>query len=74
MAFLDRIIALAILAYFVGGSAVLVVRRLRLPKDSPELRRPPAQIDLLPARWRRWVLGKRRPRNSERDTVPAFGS
>lgn len=64
MALLDHLVTLAIVAGFVGGSVVLLVRRSLVAKDSPELRRPPSQTDLLPASWRRWVLDGDERRNS----------
>jgi hypothetical protein len=64
MTLLYHLLAIAIVAPSVVGSIFLLIRRSLLPKDAPELRRPPSQVDLLPARWRRWVLDEAQPRKS----------
>jgi len=57
--FLDRILAILILSFYILGSAVLI---LKTRHSSPEDRRRAfshGELTLLPASWRRWMLDQK---------------
>jgi positive regulator of sigma E activity len=58
---IDHVLVLAFFAILLSGSAFLLVRMWRKRLDPKQLHRPPSQIDLLPRRWRRWVLDEDQP-------------
>jgi hypothetical protein len=62
---IDHSLALAFYGILLTGSGFLLVRMWRKRLEPNQVHRPPSQIDVLPPRWRRWVLDEDQPpRNS----------
>ena len=58
---IDHFAALAFFAVMLVGSGFLLVCMWHKRLDPDQLHGPPSQIDLLPPRWRRWVLDEDPP-------------
>jgi hypothetical protein len=58
---LDNLLALAICAVYLAGSAVLVLRALLARGSARRRAFSCGELALLPRRWRRWVLDERDP-------------
>lgn len=55
----DNVIALLILAWFVLGSALLMIRALRAPRGQRRHFFYSGGLALYPESWRRWLLDER---------------